>query len=83
VIILNDHIRRTHRGTPGAIMQGDGSSSTLYSIAVIPADYGLLCLVLGLMWWSGFVWVYGLLLAANAAFLGLALTRWYREMRRY
>lgn len=83
VIILNDHIRRTHRGTAGAIMKGDGSSSTLYSIAVIPADYGLMCLVLALMPWSGFAWVYGLLLAANAAFLCLALVKWYGEMRRY
>lgn len=83
VIILNDHIRRAHRGTTAAIMKGDGSSSTLYSIAVMPTDYGLMCLVLGLMWWSGFVWVYGLLLAANAAFLVLALGKWYREMRRY
>ena len=83
VIILNDHIRRSHRGGTDAIRKGDGSSSTLYSLAVVPTDYGLLCLVLALMWWSGFVWIYGLLLAANAGFMVLALAKWYREMRRY
>ena len=83
VIILNDHIRRSHRGGTDAIRKGDGSSSTLHSLAVVPTDYGLLCLVLALMWWSGFVWIYGLLLAANAGFMVLALAKWYREMRRY
>ena len=83
VIILNDQIRRAHRGTTQMILQGEGSSSALYSLAVVPTDYGLLCVVLGLMWWSGFVWIYGLLLAANAGFMVLALVKWYREMRRY
>lgn len=83
VIILNDHIRRSHRGGTDAIRKGDGSSSPLYSLAVVPTDYGLLCVVFALMWWSGFVWIYGLLLAANAGFLVLALAKWYREMRRY
>jgi hypothetical protein len=83
VIILNDQIRRAHRGNTEMILQGEGSSSTLYSLAVVPTDYGLLCVVLGLMWWSGFVWLYGLLLAANVGFMVLALAKWYREMRRY
>ena len=65
------------------LLKGDGSSSTLYSLAVVPTDYGLLCVVLGLMWWSNFIWIYGLLLAANAGFMVLALAKWYREMRRY
>lgn len=83
VIILNDQIRRAHRGTSQMLLQGDGSSSTLYSLAVLPTDYGLLCVVLGFMWWQGFVGLYALLLAANAAFMVLALMKWYREMRRY
>jgi phosphatidylglycerophosphate synthase len=69
-------------GTLGCFVQS-GSSSALYSLAVVPTDYGLMCIVLGLMWWSGFVWIYGLLLAANAGFMVLALVKWYREMRRY
>lgn len=81
VIILNDHMRRARRGNAHAILRGDGASSWLYSLAVVPTDYGLLCLVLGLMWWStGFAIVYLLLLSANLAFLVLALPRWFREI---
>jgi phosphatidylglycerophosphate synthase len=83
VIILNDQIRRAQRGSNQMLLNGDGSSSALYSLAVVPTDYGLLCVVLGLMWWSGFGWIYGLLLAANAAFMVLALAKWFLEMRRY
>jgi len=83
VIILNDQIRRAQRGDTKMILQGEGSSSTLYSLAVMPTDYGLLCVMFALMPWTGFVWVYGLLLAANAGFMVLALAKWYREMTRY
>ena len=83
VIILNDQIRRAHRRSTKMILQGEGSSSTLYSLAVMPTDYGLLCVSFALMSWTGFVWVYGLLLAANAAFMVLALSKWYREMVGY
>jgi hypothetical protein len=56
----------------------------LHSVAVVPTDYGLLCLVLALMFWrSGFLWIYTALMAANLAFLALALVKWYREMRGY
>jgi phosphatidylglycerophosphate synthase len=83
-IILNDQMRRSHRGTTEMLLQGDGRSSTLYSLAVVPLDYGLLCLVFGLLFWdTGFLWVYSGLLAANAVFLVLALGKWFREMRTY
>ncbi len=81
VIILNDHMRRARRGNAHAILQGDGTSSWWYSLAVVPTDYGLLCVVFGLLWWStGFAVVYSLLLIANAGFLALALPRWFREV---
>ncbi len=83
VIILNDQIRRAHRGTTQMLLEGDGSSSTWYSLAVVPTDYGVLCVVLGLMWWQGFIELYSVLLAANAGFMVLALVKWFREMRRY
>ncbi len=80
-IILNDHMRRARRGNAHAILQGDGRSSWWYSLAVVPTDYGLLCLVLGLLWWqAGFATLYTLLLVANAGFLALALPRWFREV---
>lgn len=84
VIILNDQIRRAHRGTTEMILQDDGTSSLIYSLAVVPTDYGLLCVVFLLQFWQvGFTWIYGALLAASAAFLVLALVKWFREMSRY
>jgi phosphatidylglycerophosphate synthase len=84
VIMLNDRIRRAQRGSSEMLLQGEGSSSTLYSLAVLPTDAGFLFLTLSLMFWqTGFRWIYGTLMAANAAFLMLALVKWYREMRAY
>lgn len=84
VVILNDQIRRAHRGSTQMILQGEGSSSTLYSLAVVPTDYGLLCVVFALLFWqTGFFWVYTALMVLNAAFLVIALVKWYREMRTY
>ena len=84
VVILNDQIRRAQRNSTEMILQGEGSSSTLYSLAVVPTDYGLLCVVFALLsWQAGFFWVYTALMVANAGFLLIALVKWYREMRRY
>lgn len=84
VIILNDQIRRAHRGTTEMLLQGDGSSSMIYSLAVAPTDYGILCAVFALLFWQvGFFWLYSALLVANVAFLALALAKWFREMRTY
>jgi phosphatidylglycerophosphate synthase len=84
VIILNDRIRRAQRGSSAMILAGEGRSSTLYSLAVVPTDYGLLCVSFVLMFWeAGFLWVYAALMAANAGFAVLALAKWYREMRGY
>ena len=81
-MILMDQLRRSHRGTTGTIMQGDGSSSVLYSFAVLPTDYGFLCLAFGLLAWpAGFEFGYAALCVANAAFVALALPKWYREVR--
>jgi phosphatidylglycerophosphate synthase len=84
VIILNDQLRRAHRGSAGMILAGQGSSSTLYSLALVPTDYGLLCVVFGFMAWQPeFFWIYTFLMVANLGFLLLALAKWYREMRSY
>lgn len=82
-VILTDQLRRMHRTDRGTILAGDGTSSAWYSLAVVPTDYGLICVVFGLLWWdTGFVVVYTLLLLANAAFLALALPKWFREVQR-
>ncbi len=82
-ILLMDQLRRAHRGTTKTIMHDDGSSSVAYSLAVLPTDYGLLCLVLGLMP-AGLLFrgVYAALFACNFAFMSLALPKWYREVGR-
>jgi phosphatidylglycerophosphate synthase len=82
-MILTDQLRRSLRKQQGMFMAADGTSSTAYSLAVLPTDYGLLCLVLGLVAWPAvFVPAYGLLFVANAGFVALALPKWYREIRR-
>jgi phosphatidylglycerophosphate synthase len=84
VIMLNDRIRRAQRSSSAMLLAGDGTSSTLYSLAVVPTDYGVLCLCFALMSWeAGFLWAYSALMVANAAFAAMALLKWYREMRRY
>jgi len=82
VIILNDQLRRSRRNTSEMILQGEGKSSILYTFAVVPTDYGLLCLIFFFFAWSGFVWMYSALLLANIAFLLLALPKWFIEVRR-
>jgi phosphatidylglycerophosphate synthase len=84
VIMLNDRIRRAQRGSSAMLLAGEDTSSTLYSLAVVPTDYGVLCLSFALLFWdAGFLWVYTALMVSNAAFTAIALVKWYREMRRY
>lgn len=80
---LTDQLRRAAAQREGMFMAADGTSSTWYSLAVLPTDYGVLCLALGLVAWPVVFWpVYALLGAATGGFLLLALPKWYREMRR-
>lgn len=80
-MILTDLLRRVHRGSQDIIYRKTGPTSLLYSLAVLPADYGFLCLAfLVLTWPAVFVGLYSLMFAANAILLGGALVRWFREM---
>lgn len=84
VTMLNDRIRRAQRGSSAMLLAGDGESSVLYSLAVLPTDYGLLCLAFSFMFWeAAFRATYAALFVTNVAFLLLALIKWYREMRGY
>jgi phosphatidylglycerophosphate synthase len=78
---LNDQLRR-NKGLPGQTVRPATTPSTLRSLLVIPTDYGLFCLVF-LLWGVRDVYsvVYGLLFLANAAFLALALRKWFGDMR--
>lgn len=79
-IMLTDQLRRLHRGSASMRLAGEGSSSFVYSLAVLPTEYGILALVF-VTWGTGlFAPLYCLLLAANVMFLGLALPKWFREV---
>ena len=82
-MVLTDLLRRAARGRKDHFAAGDGSSSTLYSLAVVPTDYGLMCLLFATLGWhTVFVAGYTLLAVAMAGFTLLALPKWYLELRR-
>jgi phosphatidylglycerophosphate synthase len=80
-IVLTEQLRRAdsvRRGSPTVVRP---RTSALYSLAVVPTDYGLLCLAFLLLAWTpAFTVVYVALLVANTAYLVLALPKWFREL---
>lgn len=77
-MILNDLLKARYPTVPAP----SRASTPLRSIAGLPTDYGVLCLsfvLLGLP--AVFLAVYSALLAANTLYLGLALVKWYGDMR--
>ena len=83
-IILTDQMRRAHRGSTSMRLAGEGSSSFIYSLAVMPTEYGVLAVAF-LLWAAppAFTAVYASLFVVNVCFVVLALPRWYREVRSY
>lgn len=78
-MLLND-LLKGKVGVASTHQRGQGTA--LRSLALIPTDFGLLCLVFVLWGWTtGFLWAYGALALANAAFLVLAAVKWFREIR--
>jgi phosphatidylglycerophosphate synthase len=81
-IVLTDQLRRQQHVRTGVATRGSRSTSALYSLAVVPTDYGLMCLAFILMAWPvGFTVVYLAFFAANTLYLILALPKWFRELR--
>ncbi|MEH3078419.1 MAG: CDP-alcohol phosphatidyltransferase family protein [Quadrisphaera sp.] len=82
-IILNDHLRRLAGTRDGQAVVAAGEArqhSRLRSVASMPVDYGVLCVVVALWGWSeGFPWVYGLLFAGNALVSAASMVKWYRD----
>lgn len=79
-MILNDLLKGA-RGIPSAVSRG-GSSATR-SLLLLPTDYGLLCALFALWGWTTlFLAAYAAVCAACTAFLVLAATKWFREMKR-
>ncbi len=80
VFLLNDLLKaaRSKRDTTSVIRTG---STPLRALLGAPTDYGVLVyvfLLLGLP--AAFLVVYGLLFAASAVYLLLALPKWFRDM---
>jgi phosphatidylglycerophosphate synthase len=74
-MILNDLLRRSRSVSPNG-----ATHSAVRSILVVPTDYGLLCVAfLTFGYPQVFAVVYAVLFAANAAFLALALVKWFRD----
>lgn len=81
-IILTDMLRRAQHIRTGVPTRGSRNTSTLYSLAVVPTDYGLMCLSFVLLAWPlGFTIVYIAFFAANTLYLLLALPKWFRELK--
>lgn len=81
-IVLTDQLRRSENVRTGIPTRGSRTTSTLYSLAVVPTDYGLMCLAFVLLAWPpAFTVVYLAFFAANTLYLVLALPKWFRELR--
>lgn len=81
-LLLIDQLRRAHRRRSSVPAAEKSTSSLLYSLAVLPTDFGLLCVLFVLLLVPAvFVGAYSLLMLANVAFVALALPKWYREVK--
>lgn len=81
-IVLTDQLRRAQQVRTGIPTRGSRRTSALYSLAVVPTDYGLMCLAFVLLAWPvGFTVVYLAFFAANTLYLVLALPKWFRELQ--
>lgn len=81
-MILTEQLRRRTAGAVPLAAEQPGRPSWLRAVAVLPMDYWVLCLsfvLLGAV--PVFVVVYTLIAIATTAFLLLAATKWFRELR--
>lgn len=75
-LILTEKLRGKRAG-------GGGQSSLARSLIMVPADYGVLCLIfLFIGYHSLFVVLYSALALANVLLLSVALPKWFREVSR-
>jgi len=80
-IVLTEQLRRAEAARRGEAKLTRPRTGVLYSLAVVPTDYGLLCLAFALLAWPlGFTVVYLALAAANTLYLAAALPKWWREL---
>lgn len=80
-MILTEQLRRAHGAVPLA-SSTPGRPSWIRALAVLPMDYGVLCLSFLLLGAPMvFVIAYTVIFAATTAFLALAAIKWFRELR--
>lgn len=79
-MVLTEQLRRAN-GSPSLAADAPGRPSWVRALLVLPMDYGVLCLSFLLLGAPPvFMVVYTALFAATAAFLLLALLKWFREL---
>ena len=78
-MILVDQLRRAAGDTS---TKTSGSLSLVRSLAILPSDYGALCLVFLLLAWTPvFLGAYAIFALGAVLLLGAALAKWVRELR--
>ncbi|MFZ1285574.1 MAG: CDP-alcohol phosphatidyltransferase family protein [Candidatus Phosphoribacter sp.] len=78
-MILTDQLRRAAGADP---LKKASSLSVVRALAILPTDFGALCLVfVTLAWPTLFVGLYSVMLVGCAALLLAALGRWARQLR--
>lgn len=80
--ILNEQLRRHRAVAPTPSVEPAARPSLIVSLLKVPTDYGVLCLTF-LLLGSGepFAVVYTGLFLASAAYLALAMPKWFRDMQ--
>lgn len=69
------------RAAGGTAPASTASTSVLRAILILPSDYGVFCLIFVLLGAPiVFFGVYTVMLVCNAAFLAMALRKWYRQL---
>jgi hypothetical protein len=81
-ITLTDLLLRNAGAKRQTLAVEEGSQGVLNSLLGIPADYGVLCVVMAVLGWlEGWRVFYTLLAVANVLILAVQLVRWYRRMK--
>lgn len=80
--LLNEQLGRVERLKAGVVKPPSEETSWIRSLAKLPTDYGVLCVVFVLYaWLPVFFYVYTFLFVAKTGYLLLALVKWYGDMR--
>lgn len=80
-MILTDLLLRNAGAKKQTLAAQEGRQPVLTSLLGIPADYGVLCLVMGLLgWFEAWRWMYVVLAVVNVLLMLIQGVRWYRRV---